>query len=107
LSNLSNTVFGQVAKAGSKHSSSHSLPHTASSTTAVTAKRTTTSSNAVVIPSKSKIPNQGLKHRHQDAGPSQGFLEEEDENEERNAALSSPIKGGKRLSRAVSYTCLF
>jgi hypothetical protein len=98
--NLSNIVFGQVAKAGAKHSSSQSLPRTASSTIAVTAKRTTSSSKAVVISSKSKITNQESKHRHQDAEPSQGFLEE-DEKEERNAALSSPIKGGKRLSSSV------
>jgi uncharacterized membrane protein len=103
---LSNIIFGQVAEAGlradePKHSSSHPLRRTASSTIAVTANRTTSSSNAVVISSKSKISNQGSKL--QDAGPSQGFLEE-DEDEERNAALSSPIKGGKRLSSAVRYT---
>jgi hypothetical protein len=101
--NLFNIVFGQVAKAAE---AKHSLPRTASSITAVTANRTTSSSNAIVISSKSDIPNQKSKHRHQDAGPSQGFLEE-DENEERSAALSSPIKGGKRLSSAVRYTFLF
>ena len=67
--------------------------------TAVSANRTTSSSNAVVVSSKGKISNQSSDHHH--AGPSRGFLEE-DENEERKAALSSPIKGGKRLSSAVS-----
>jgi hypothetical protein len=32
---------------------------------------------------------------------------EEDEHEERKAALSSPIKGGKRLSSAVRYTPVY
>lgn len=95
---LISLFFGhwQVAKsAGAKHG----LPRTASSVTAVSANRTTSSSNAAVISSKRKIPNQSSDHHH--AGPSHGFLEE-DELEERKAALSSPIKGGKRLSSAVS-----
>ena len=83
--------FGQVAKAaGAKHS----FPHTASSVTAVSANRTTSSSNAVIIPKQES-------NHHCDAGPSHGFLEE-DEYEECKAALTSPIKGGKRLSSAVS-----
>ena len=59
----------------------------------------TGSSNAVVISSKNKTSNQESNHRH--AGPSHGFLEE-DEHKEHKAAISSPIKGGKRLSSAVS-----
>jgi hypothetical protein len=91
---------GQVAKAGgSKHS--HSLARTASTTTL---NRTTSSSNVVLISSKNKNPNQESNHRHE--APSRGFLEE-DEYEERKAALSSPIKGGKRLSSAVGTPIYF
>jgi hypothetical protein len=86
--------FCQVAKAaGTKHS----LHRTASSVTAVSARRTTSSSNAIVVSSK---------HESNHAGPSHGFLEE-DEKEERKAALSSPIKGGKRLSSTVKYSSIY
>jgi hypothetical protein len=92
--------FVQVAEAeGVKQS--HLLHRTATSKTAVSTNRTTNSSKAVVISSKSKVPNQ-KSNLHQ-VEPSQGFFEE-DEDEERQAALSSPIKGGKRLSNAVKYT---
>lgn len=76
------------------------LPRTASPTMVNNLKRTTSSSNAVVISSKSKISDQESNHHH--AEPSHGFLEE-NEYEEREAALSSPIKGGQRLSSKVSY----
>jgi hypothetical protein len=82
------------------------LPRTASSLTAVSANRTTNSSNAVVISSKSKISNQESNRHQPEAGRSHGFLEE-DEREERKAALSSPIKGGKRLSSAVKYRSVY
>ena len=62
----------------------------------------TTSSNAVLISSKGKIPIQESDH----AGSTHGFLEE-DKFEEHKVALSSPIKGGKRLSSAVSTHCSF
>ena len=80
------------------------LPRTVSSKTVSVGCRTNTS-NAVVIFSKGKIPDQDSNH-HQ-AEHLHGFLEE-DEHEERKAALSSSIKGRKRLSSAVKvYTCLF
>jgi hypothetical protein len=71
--------------------------------------RMTSTSSAVVISSKNKTPNEESNHHHALAGPSHGFLddeEEEDEKEERKAAISSPIKGGKRLSSAVKYSTL-
>lgn len=51
-----------------------------------------------MVSSKSKTPIQESDH----AETSHGFWDLEDEHKERKAALSSPIKGGKRLSSTVS-----
>ena len=76
------------------------MARTASSTTAVSARRTTFTSNAVVIPTKSDV--QHRKQAKTEPPPNTAFLEE-DEGVEREAALSSPIKGGQRLSNEVRH----
>jgi len=92
--------FGQVTAEAARAKQSR---RTVSSKT-VSVNRRTNTSNAVVMSSKSKIPDDDSNHRQ--AGHSHGFFEE-DEHEERKAALSSPIKGGKRLSSAVKYTRVY
>ena len=105
ISKLYNIVFfGQVTTAAATDAKrSRLLPRTVSSKTVSVGCRTNTS-NAVVISSKGKIQDQDSNH-HQ-AEHLHGFLEE-DEYEERKAALSSPIKGRKRLSSAVKYTLVY
>ena len=102
-------LFGQVAEARSldtKRRGTAALSAcTASSATAVASSCTTLLSNAVVIPSKKNIAKQVKSEFDGNCAPSHGFLEE-DEGEEREAALSSPIKAGERLSSAVSHTAM-
>jgi hypothetical protein len=65
--------------------------------------RSTTSSKAVVVSSKETAPKKHIETRSlvdEDAGC--GFLEEEEEGE-REAALSSPVKGKKMLNSSVSH----
>jgi hypothetical protein len=77
------------------------MARTASSTTAVSAHRTTFTSNAVVIPTKSDV--QRRKQAKTEPPPNNTTFLEEDEGVEREAALSSPIKGGQRLSNEVCH----
>ena len=71
--------------------------HTASTTTAVrSTARTTSSSNAVVVPTK-HVATKEIKSKDMDHD-----FWDENEAAEREAALSSPIKGKQRLSSAVS-----
>jgi len=66
---------------------------TSSSTTLNDSKaRMTTTSSAIVVSSRIKVKNEPVDM--------QGFIDE-DETEERQAALSSPIKGKKRLNSSV------
>jgi hypothetical protein len=72
---------------------------TATSTTAI---RTTTSSAAVVTASAPTTKNTKLGPAG--ARPSAVFVLEEDESAERGAAITSPVKGNKRLSSKVRCT---
>jgi hypothetical protein len=88
----------QVAKANKK---SKVVPDagtaTATTTTAVHTNRTTTSSSAVVV--HAGLTTKKKAKLEPEAGNS-AFLDE-DESAERDAALTSPIKGKKRLTTKV------
>ena len=73
---------------------------TATSTTAI---RTTTTSAAVVTAPTAK-PLKKVKLGPKADGPTVSAFLEEDESAERDAAISSPIKGKKRLSSKVRRT---
>jgi hypothetical protein len=85
-----------VAKTNRSSKSSGS----ASISTLVPSKRTTSSSSAVVSKTRSQPEKKKIKLDNQDVATSTMILEE-DEAVEREAALSSPIKGKKRLNNKV------
>ena len=87
----------QVHKANKKFNILN--PKTATSTTAI---RTTTSSRAVVAQAAPTIKKKAEVKPEADNSAFASFLDE-DENAERDAALNSPIKGGKRLTTKVRY----
>ena len=87
----------QVAKANKK---SKVAPSTATSVTSATVVRTTASSSVAIAPTtkkKAKI-NPGAVNLGVSA------ILDEDESVERHAALTSPIKGKKRLTAKVRCT---
>jgi hypothetical protein len=75
----------------------------ASSTTAVSTAHTTTLSNAMVIRAKNNAPKKQVEYEHLDNDATSCGLLEEGEGEEREAALSSPIKRNQRLTSKVSH----
>ena len=83
------------------HATSHATSRaTSRATTCVATSHTTALSNAVVVAVENNVVTK--KEPTSDDNMSCGFLEE-DETEERDAALSSPIKGKKQLTNAVSH----
>jgi hypothetical protein len=96
--------IAQVAKANENDKSKVPRPSTVTSSTVVSAIRTTTSSSAVITaptakPLKKKVK---LKPKAVTNSAVSTFLDEdEDESAERDAARSSPIKGKQRLTSKV------
>jgi hypothetical protein len=91
----------QVAKANKKLKVA---PSTATSTTAIATNRTTTSSRAIVAqtaPTTKKVETEPETEPGLNLAVS-AFLDD-DESVERDAALTSPIKGKKRLSNKVRF----
>ena len=95
------TSHSATSCAATSRATSHATSRaTSRATTCVATSRTTASSNAVVVAVENNVVTK--KEPTSDDNMSCGFLEE-DETEERDAALSSPIKGKKRLTNAVSH----
>jgi hypothetical protein len=91
----------QVAKANAKPKVSR--PSTVTSTTAVSAIRTTTSSSAVIaVPTTKPLKKKAKLDPEETNSATPAFLDE-DESAERDAALSSPIKGNQRLTSKVCH----
>lgn len=98
--------MAQVAQNKSKDRRVSALAKPRSGGSNISVPRTTTSSKAVVISAKDNAPKKQIESQSQaldEDATSCGFLEE-DEVGERQAALSSPIKGKKRLNSKVSRT---
>lgn len=95
----------QVAKANKKSKVPAPSQGTAPSTTVV---RTTTTSSAVVSQT-APTSKKKAKPESQAGAVKLGYSEflDEDESVERNAALTSPIKGRKRLTTKVCYSSQF
>lgn len=94
--------LAQVAQTKSKGRRVSALATARTGGSIVSVPRTTTSSNAVVISAKHNAPKKQIETQSLDEdAASCGFLE--DEREEREAALSSPIKGKQRLNSKVSH----
>ena len=69
-----------------------------------TTPRTTSKSNAVLVPKRRSAPKKQVEVEPLDNDTElYGFSEGEDDTKEREAALSSPVKGNQRLSTKVSY----
>ena len=94
------TWTAQVAKANQKTKSEVQRSGIATSTTAVSI-RTTTSSSAVVTAPTFKPSKKKAKLEPEAVNLTVSAFLEEDESAERDAALSSPIKGKQRLTSKV------
>jgi hypothetical protein len=89
---------------GPRHGLAATIYTDTSKTAVSTASRITSKSNAVLVPAKHSAPKKHVKVEPLDNDTEfYGFLEGEDDTEEREVALSSPIKGNQRLSSTVSY----
>ena len=90
----------QVAKANRKSKVPDPTATTATSTTAVCTDRTTTSSSAVVAQAAPTTKRKAKLEPGAVNSAVSAFIDE-DESAEREAAITSPIKGKKRLTTKV------
>jgi hypothetical protein len=82
------------------HRTKESKTTTTVTTTSTSTKSRTTASGTVAV--TLRPPSKAPEVEYKSGGAEPGGLEDEDETDEREAALSSPIKGrGKRVTTAV------